>query len=108
MEIFNNCMLVDDSGSGHGDSDSASSICSEWKIVVANILPLHAERDKELLDRVSPWIRIHSYYNWEMVFHQKLGLLYVGCLEVEVEANEHKKLRRNFWMSSNVNEFFTL
>ncbi|KAL2559727.1 hypothetical protein Fot_04466 [Forsythia ovata] len=62
------------------------------KIVVANILPLHAERDKETarwsftLDKDSLLLQLGDG------FPPETEVLHVGCLEVEVEANEQEEI----------------
>ncbi|KAL2559681.1 hypothetical protein Fot_04420 [Forsythia ovata] len=59
---------------------------------VANILPLHAERDKETarwsftLDKDSLLLQLGDG------FPPETEVLYVGCLEVEVEANEQEEI----------------
>ncbi|KAL3501210.1 hypothetical protein ACH5RR_035659 [Cinchona calisaya] len=79
-------------GSSDGDSDSSSSVCRERKIVVANMLPLHARRDSE----TAKWC--FNQDEDSLLLHLKDGfspdteVIYVGSLKVEIEASEQEEV----------------
>ncbi|XP_059656038.1 probable alpha,alpha-trehalose-phosphate synthase [UDP-forming] 10 isoform X2 [Cornus florida] len=83
---------LDGYGCNDGDSDGASSACRERKIIVANMLPLHAQRD----DETSKWC--FSLDKDALFLHLKDGfspeteVIYVGCLKVEVDASEEEEV----------------
>ncbi|KAL2484548.1 hypothetical protein Adt_29304 [Abeliophyllum distichum] len=81
--IISNCNLI-----GDGDSDSSSSVCHGRIIIVANMLPLHAQRDIEtakwrfILDEDSLLLQMKDG------FPPETDVIYVGSLKVEIEASE--------------------
>ncbi|GMI74970.1 trehalose-phosphatase/synthase 9, TREHALOSE -6-PHOSPHATASE SYNTHASE S9 [Hibiscus trionum] len=83
---------IDSCSSNDGDSDVTSSGCRERKIIVANMLPLHAKRDVE----TSKW-----RFSWDedaLLLHLKDGfspeteVVYVGSLKVDIDANEQEEV----------------
>lgn len=83
---------IDSCSSNDGDSDVVSSGCRERKIIVANMLPLHAKRDGE----TSKW-----RFSWDedaLLLHLKDGfspeteVVYVGSLKVDVDVNEQEEV----------------
>ncbi|KAI4382591.1 hypothetical protein MLD38_008537 [Melastoma candidum] len=77
---------LDGYGSSEADSDATSSGCNERKIIVANMLPLHAKKDSG----TGKW-----NFNWDedsILLQLKDGLppeteiIYVGSLKVEIDA----------------------
>ncbi|KAL2510387.1 hypothetical protein Fot_34034 [Forsythia ovata] len=81
--IISNCNLI-----GDGDSDGSSSVCHGRIIIVANMLPLHAQRDIEtakwrfILDEDSLLLQMKDG------FPPETDVIYVGSLKVEIEACE--------------------
>nr|KJB31282.1 hypothetical protein B456_005G183800 [Gossypium raimondii] len=83
---------MDSCSSNDGDSDVASSGCRERKIIVANMLPLHAKRDGE----TSKW-----HFSWDedsLLLHLKDGfspeteVVFVGSLKVDIDVNEQEEV----------------
>ncbi|KAG6654458.1 hypothetical protein CIPAW_05G147300 [Carya illinoinensis] len=85
---------------GYGSNDGDSDVCVERKIIVANMLPLHAKRDAETdkwcfsLDEDSLLLQLKDGFSPET------EVLYVGSLKIEIDANEQEevaqKLLENF------------
>ncbi|XP_048427911.1 probable alpha,alpha-trehalose-phosphate synthase [UDP-forming] 9 [Pyrus x bretschneideri] len=81
-----------DSYSNDDDSDSNSSACRERKIVVANMLPLHAKRDPETkkwcfsLDEDSILLQLKDGFSSES------EVVYVGSLKAEIDASEQEEV----------------
>ncbi|XP_075089295.1 putative alpha,alpha-trehalose-phosphate synthase [UDP-forming] 9 [Nicotiana tabacum] len=79
-------------GSNDGDSDSITSACHERKIIVANMLPLHAQRDTAAekwcfsLDEDSLLLQLKDGFSPET------EVIYVGSLKVEVEPSEQEEV----------------
>lgn len=77
---------------GYGSTDGDSDACRERKIIVANMLPLHAKRDTETekwcfsLDEDSLLLQLKDGFSPEM------EVLYVGSLKVEIDANEQEEV----------------
>ncbi|GMJ13186.1 trehalose-phosphatase/synthase 9, TREHALOSE -6-PHOSPHATASE SYNTHASE S9 [Hibiscus trionum] len=83
---------MDSCSSNDGDSDVTSSGVRERKIIVANMLPLHAKRDGE----TSKW-----RFSWDddaLLLHLKDGfspeteVIYVGSLKVDIDVNEQEEV----------------
>ncbi|KAH6822391.1 trehalose-phosphatase/synthase 9 [Perilla frutescens var. hirtella] len=85
-------IISDGNVSSDVDSDSSSSYFRERKIIVANMLPLHVQRDHE----TRKWR--FSLDEDSLLLHLRDGLppetevLYVGSLKVEIEANEQDEV----------------
>ncbi|KAH6801928.1 trehalose-phosphatase/synthase 9 [Perilla frutescens var. frutescens] len=85
-------IISDGNVSSDVDSDSSSSYFRERKIIVANMLPLHVQRDHE----TRKWH--FSLDEDSLLLHLKDGLppetevLYVGSLKTEIEANEQDEV----------------
>ncbi|CAH9108269.1 unnamed protein product [Cuscuta europaea] len=79
-------------GSNDGDLDFNSPIHQDRKIVVSNMLPLHAQKDKETsrwcfsLDEDSLHLQMQDGFSSETEF------LYVGSLKVEIEPSEQEEV----------------
>ncbi|GFP96242.1 probable alpha alpha-trehalose-phosphate synthase [UDP-forming] 8 [Phtheirospermum japonicum] len=85
-------IIPDGNGNSDADSDSTSSVCRERKIIVANMLPLQAQKE-------------YGTGKWRFTFDEDALLLqlkdgfspdaeviYVGSLKVEIEANEQEEV----------------
>ncbi|XP_010653280.1 probable alpha,alpha-trehalose-phosphate synthase [UDP-forming] 10 [Vitis vinifera] len=77
---------------GYGSNDGDSDVCHERKIIVANMLPLHAQRDKV----TAKWC--FSLDEDALLLHLKDGfspeteVIYVGSLKVEIDASEQEEV----------------
>ncbi|KAG8652536.1 probable alpha,alpha-trehalose-phosphate synthase [UDP-forming] 9 [Manihot esculenta] len=87
--IFSN---TDSDGSNDGDTNVPSARCYKKKIIVANFLPLHAQKDLE----TSKWS--FSFDEDSLLFQMKDGfsdnteIVYVGSLKVDVDASEQEEV----------------
>ncbi|KAL0447114.1 UNVERIFIED_CONTAM: putative alpha,alpha-trehalose-phosphate synthase [UDP-forming] 9 [Sesamum latifolium] len=85
-------IISDGNLSSDVDSDSKSSFCCERKIIVANMLPLHAKKDNATskwrfsLDEDSLLLQLKDG------FPPETEVIYVGSLKVEIEANEQEEV----------------
>ncbi|KAK6160163.1 hypothetical protein DH2020_003544 [Rehmannia glutinosa] len=85
-------ILSDGNASSDVDSDSTSSVCRERKIIVANMLPLQAQKDygtgkwRFTLDEDSLLLQMKDGFSPEA------EVIYVGSLKVEIEANEQEEI----------------
>ncbi|MED6143652.1 putative alpha,alpha-trehalose-phosphate synthase [UDP-forming] 9 [Stylosanthes scabra] len=83
---------LDGCGANDGDSDVSSSSCRERKIIVANMLPLHAKRDTEnskwcfSLDEDSILLQLKDG------FSSDTEVIYVGSLKVDIDASEQEEV----------------
>ncbi|XP_057508722.1 probable alpha,alpha-trehalose-phosphate synthase [UDP-forming] 9 [Actinidia eriantha] len=75
-----------------GDSDGASSVCHERKIIVANTLPLHAQRDVETAKWCFSWDEDSLLLQMKDGFSLETEFIYVGSLKVEVDASEQEEV----------------
>ncbi|GFY91027.1 trehalose-phosphatase/synthase 9 [Actinidia rufa] len=75
-----------------GDSDGTSSICCERKIIVANMLPLHARRDAETAKWRFSWDEDSLLLQLKDGFSPETEVIYVGSLKVEVDATEQEEV----------------
>ncbi|GFY88306.1 trehalose-phosphatase/synthase 9 [Actinidia rufa] len=75
-----------------GDSDGASSVCCERKIVVANMLPLQAQRDAETAKWCFSWDEDSLLLQLKDGFSPETEVIYVGSLKVEVDATEQEEV----------------
>ncbi|XP_043703368.1 probable alpha,alpha-trehalose-phosphate synthase [UDP-forming] 9 [Telopea speciosissima] len=79
-------------GGNEGDSDVLSSVCHERKIIVANHLPLHAQKDTETgrwcfsLDEDSLLLQMKDGFSSES------EVIYVGSLKVDVDVSEQEEI----------------
>lgn len=77
---------------GYGSNDGDSDIVCERKIIVANMLPVHAQRDKVTgkwcfsLDEDSLQLHLKDGFSPET------EVIYVGSLKVEVDASEQEEV----------------
>ncbi|KAJ8563094.1 hypothetical protein K7X08_031546 [Anisodus acutangulus] len=80
-----------------GDSDSMSYACHERKIIVANMLPLHAQRDTTAeklcfsLDEDSLLLQLKDGFSPET------EVIYVGSLKVDVEPSEQEEVTQRLF-----------
>ncbi|KAL0385573.1 UNVERIFIED_CONTAM: putative alpha,alpha-trehalose-phosphate synthase [UDP-forming] 9 [Sesamum radiatum] len=85
-------IISDGNGSSDADSDSTSTVCRERKIIVANMLPLQAQKDpgtgkwRFSLDEDSILLQSKDGFSPET------EVIYVGSLKVEIEANEQEEV----------------
>lgn len=83
---------VDGYESNDGDSDVSSSSSRERKIIVANMLPLHAKRDAE----TGKWC--FNFDEDALLLHLKDGfsseteVIYVGSLKADVDFSEQEEV----------------
>ncbi|GFZ00088.1 trehalose phosphate synthase [Actinidia rufa] len=75
-----------------GDSDGASSVCHERKVIVANTLPLHAQRDVETAKWCFSWDEDSLLLQMKDGFSLETEFIYVGSLKVEVDASEQEEV----------------
>ncbi|KAL6969478.1 putative alpha,alpha-trehalose-phosphate synthase [UDP-forming] 9 [Sarracenia purpurea var. burkii] len=75
-----------------GDSDGVSSVCRERKIVVANMLPLQAQRDVETAKWCFSWDEDSLLLQLKDGFSLDTEVVYVGSLKVEVDASEQEEV----------------
>ncbi|KAA8529550.1 hypothetical protein F0562_033651 [Nyssa sinensis] len=91
---------LDGYGGNDRDSDATSSICRERKIIVANMLPLHAQRDSESAKWCFSLDEDLLLLQLKDGFSPETEVIYVGSLKVEVDVSEQeevaKKLLDNF------------
>ncbi|KAL2546985.1 hypothetical protein Fot_16218 [Forsythia ovata] len=85
-------IISDSNVSGEGDSDSVSSICRDRKIVVANMLPLHAQRDSETAKWCFSFDEDSLLLQLKDGFPPETEVIYVGSLKVEIEASEQDEI----------------
>ncbi|KAG8638824.1 hypothetical protein MANES_14G067800v8 [Manihot esculenta] len=83
---------TDGDGSNDGDSDAPSSGCGKKQIIVANFLPLHAQKDLNS----SKWS--FSFDEDSILLQMKDGfsinteVVYVGSLKVDVDTSEQEEV----------------
>uniref|UniRef100_UPI001CB8D26A probable alpha,alpha-trehalose-phosphate synthase [UDP-forming] 10 n=1 Tax=Erigeron canadensis TaxID=72917 RepID=UPI001CB8D26A len=75
-----------------GDSDSNLSGCRERKIIVANMLPLHVQRDPDTLKLTFKFDEDSLYWQLKDGFSPETDVVYVGSLKVEVDASEQEEV----------------
>lgn len=85
-------IISDSYGSNDGDSDGTSSVCRERKIIVANMLPLHARRDSETAKWSFNFDEDSLLLQLKDGFSPDTEVIYVGSLKVEVEASEQEEV----------------
>eukprot|EP00268_Persea_americana_P041069 TRINITY_DN4089_c0_g1_i9.p1 TRINITY_DN4089_c0_g1~~TRINITY_DN4089_c0_g1_i9.p1 ORF type:complete len:862 (+),score=169.17 TRINITY_DN4089_c0_g1_i9:429-3014(+) len=83
---------LDGHGSSDEDSDVLSSLCRERMIIVANQLPVLAQRDPEsgswtfLMDEDSLLFQLKDG------FSSDTEVIYIGCLRADIEANKQEEV----------------
>lgn len=85
-------IIADGNGSSDADSDSASSVIRERKIIVTNTLPLIAQKDSETGKLRFSWDEDSLYLQMKDGFSPETEVVYVGSLKVEVEASEQEEI----------------
>ncbi|KAJ7555141.1 hypothetical protein O6H91_05G024000 [Diphasiastrum complanatum] len=86
----------DDENANSVTSDAASSIGSHDRaIIVANILPLHAQRRADNLCWSFSWDEDSLLLQLKDGLPEDMEVLYVGCLKVEVELSEQDEVAAN-------------
>ncbi|KAK6242049.1 Glycosyl transferase [Theobroma cacao] len=83
---------VDYCSSNDGDSDVTSSGCRERKIIVANMLPLHAKRDAETSKWRFSWDEDSLRLQLKDGFSPETEVIYVGSLKVDIDASEQEEV----------------
>ncbi|KAJ4957710.1 hypothetical protein NE237_024821 [Protea cynaroides] len=78
-------------GSDYGGSDVVSSVLQERKIIVANQLPLKAQRDSETTKWSFEWDKDALMLQLKDGFSADVEVLYVGCLKVEINVSEQEE-----------------
>ncbi|XP_058193212.1 probable alpha,alpha-trehalose-phosphate synthase [UDP-forming] 9 isoform X2 [Rhododendron vialii] len=83
-----------------GDLDVTSPVCRERQIIVANMLPLHAQRDVETAKWCFSWDEDSLLLQLKDGLSLETEVVYVGSLKVEVDVSEQEeiaqKLLENF------------
>uniref|UniRef100_A0A5B7C204 alpha,alpha-trehalose-phosphate synthase (UDP-forming) n=1 Tax=Davidia involucrata TaxID=16924 RepID=A0A5B7C204_DAVIN len=83
---------IDGDGIKNQDSDVSSSMCCEKKVIVANFLPLHAQKDLETgtwgfnFDEDSLLLQLKDGFSSET------DVVYVGSLKVDVNPSEQDEV----------------
>ncbi|XP_071685705.1 probable alpha,alpha-trehalose-phosphate synthase [UDP-forming] 8 [Rutidosis leptorrhynchoides] len=75
-----------------GDLDNTSSGYRERKIIVANMLPLHVQRDPDTLKLTFTFDEDSPYWQLKDGFSPETEVLYVGSLKVEVDTSEQEEV----------------
>ncbi|GKV22841.1 hypothetical protein SLEP1_g32662 [Rubroshorea leprosula] len=75
-----------------GDSDGTSSVCRERKIIVTNMLPLHAKRDAETSKWRFSLDEDSIYLHLKDGFSSETEVIYVGSLKVDIDAAEQEEV----------------
>lgn len=75
-----------------GDSDEVSPVCRERKIIVANMLPLNAQRDAENAKWCFSWDKDALLLHLKDGFSPETEVIYVGSLKVEIDASEQEEV----------------
>ncbi|KAG9140478.1 hypothetical protein Leryth_016211 [Lithospermum erythrorhizon] len=81
-------IISDGSASNDGDTDSTSSIIRERKIIVANMLPLNAQKDYVTGKWCFSWDEDSLLLQLKDGFPPDTEVIYVGSLKVEIEPSE--------------------
>ncbi|KAH7857919.1 hypothetical protein Vadar_017915 [Vaccinium darrowii] len=84
-----------------GDSDGTSSVCRERIIIVANMLPLHAQRDAETAKWCFSWDEDLLQLQSKDGFSPETEVMYVGSLKVEVDPAEQEEIALNLFDNFN-------
>lgn len=83
---------LDDSGSNDDDSDDPSSICRERIIIVANQLPLNAQRDPAKGGWCFNLDEDALLFQLKDGFSADTEVIYVGSLKVDIDASEQDEI----------------
>ncbi|XP_052186106.1 probable alpha,alpha-trehalose-phosphate synthase [UDP-forming] 9 isoform X2 [Diospyros lotus] len=78
-----------------GDSEGTSSVYHERKIVVANMLPLHAQRDAGSGKWCFSWDEDALLLQLKDGFSAETDVIYVGSLKVEIDVSEQEEVAQN-------------
>ncbi|CAL5418961.1 unnamed protein product [Camellia sinensis] len=74
------------------DSDGTSSVCRERKIIVSNMLPLHAQWDAETAKWCFSWDEDLLLLQLKDGFTPETEVIYVGSLKVDIDASEQEEV----------------
>lgn len=85
-------VISDVNGSSDADSDSTSSVSRERKIIVTNMLPLHAQKDNGTCKWRFSLDEDSLYLQMKDGFSPETEVIYVGSLKVEIEASEQEEI----------------
>ncbi|KAF8364836.1 hypothetical protein HHK36_033189 [Tetracentron sinense] len=78
----------DDAQSDCGVSEVVSSVAQERRIIVANQLPLRAQRDSEGKKWCFEWDKDALVLQLKDGFSEDVEVVYVGCLKAEIDPSE--------------------
>ncbi|KAF8399284.1 hypothetical protein HHK36_015149 [Tetracentron sinense] len=82
----------DNYGSKNGHSDVPSPVCCERKIIVANLLPLHAHKDIKTRKWCFSLNEDSILLQLKDGFSSKTEVIYVGSLKVDIDASEQEEV----------------
>ncbi|KAF4355489.1 probable alpha,alpha-trehalose-phosphate synthase [UDP-forming] 9 [Cannabis sativa] len=85
-------IISDLDSSNDADSDAASSVCRDRKIIVANILPLHAKKDTETGKWCFSFDEDSLLLQLKDGFSSETEVIYVGSLKTEIDVNEQDEV----------------
>lgn len=85
-------IISDVDGSNDGESDVSSSVCRERKIIVANMLPLHAKKDAETTKWSFSWDEDSLYLQLKDSFSPDTEVIYVGSLKADIDLSEQEEV----------------
>ncbi|KAL3819206.1 hypothetical protein ACJIZ3_005111 [Penstemon smallii] len=85
-------VITDGNVGSDADSDCSSSVCRERKIIVANMLPLQAQKDYGTGKWHFSWDEDSLYLQLKDGFSPETEVIYVGSLKVEIEPNEQEEV----------------
>nr|ASB17093.1 trehalose-6-phosphate synthase [Manihot esculenta] len=79
-------------GSNDEDSEIASSICRERKIIVANMLPLQAKKDPGTAKWCFSWDEDSLFLQLKDGFSPETEVIYVGSLKADIDATDQEEV----------------
>ncbi|XP_050223303.1 probable alpha,alpha-trehalose-phosphate synthase [UDP-forming] 9 [Mercurialis annua] len=82
----------DGDGSNDGDSDNPSSGCQKKKIIVANFLPINAQKDSESGKWSFSFDEDALLLQMKDGFSINTGVVYVGSLKADVDISEQEEV----------------
>ncbi|WCJ21676.1 trehalose phosphate synthase [Euphorbia peplus] len=85
-------IISDLDGSNDGESDVSSSGCRERKIIVSNMLPLHAKKDAETAKWSFSWDEDSLYLQLKDSFSPGTEVVYVGSLKADIDISEQEEV----------------
>ncbi|XP_047963284.1 probable alpha,alpha-trehalose-phosphate synthase [UDP-forming] 8 [Salvia hispanica] len=88
-------IIGDGNGNSDVESDSASAVSRERKIIVTNMLPLIAQKDNATGKWRFSWDEDSLYLQIKDGFSPETEVIYVGSLKIEIEANEQEEIAQS-------------